>query len=358
MASTKTTKPVIRIDNGTTYGDVYTKDRVNEKLNTKQNNLTDSNIDLISLDNVGTTLTLLKKIQYNGVFNTYSITDTPEETVSTYTGAYINSLVGAKYTKPSDGIPSSDLAAAVKTSLGKADTALQKVDITTGSTNGTISVKGTNIAVKGLAALAYKASLGKADVGLGNVENKTMDTAVTASSGNYISSGAVKTYVDSKISGITKFDVVKYESFDKLPTTGTKGTIYLVPHSHGTSDSYDEYIWNTAITPASYEKIGNTDIDLSGYVPTSRKVNGHLLTSDINLIPGDVGVNETNFPGLKKVGTVTSITINGVAQPQTGGVVALPVVTTNQYNSDMQDLNDRITNIQRNSVVVSFIDEA
>lgn len=358
MASTKTTKPIIRIDNGTTYGDVYTKDRVNEKLNTKQNSLTDSSIDLISIDNIGTTLTLLKKIQYNGVFNTYSITDTPEKTVKTYTSTYINNLVAAKYTKPSDGIPSSDLAAAVKTSLGKADTALQKADIATGSTNGTISVKGTNIAVKGLAALAYKASLGKADVGLGNVENKTMDTAVTASSGNYISSGAVKTYVDSKISSVIKFDVVKYESFDKLPTAGTKGTIYLVPHSHGTSDSYDEYIWNTAISPASYEKIGNTDIDLSGYVPTSRKVNGHLLTSDINLIPGDVGVNETNFPGLKKTGTVKSIKVNDDEQTQTNGVVNLAVVTNATYGSDMQNLNDRITNIQRSSVAVSFIDEA
>lgn len=35
-------------------------------------------------------------------------------------------------------------------------------------------------------------------------------------------------------------------------------------HSHGTGDSYDEYIWLP--TSNKFEKIGNTDIDLSGYL--------------------------------------------------------------------------------------------
>ena len=38
--------------------------------------------------------------------------------------------IGQKYTKPSGGIPKSDLASAVQTSLGKADTALQSVPST------------------------------------------------------------------------------------------------------------------------------------------------------------------------------------------------------------------------------------
>lgn len=40
----------------------------------------------------------------------------------------------------------------------KADSALQAADITTGSTNGTIAVKGTDVAVKGLGSAAYTAS--------------------------------------------------------------------------------------------------------------------------------------------------------------------------------------------------------
>lgn len=73
--------------------------------------------------------------------------------------------IGAKYAKPSDGIPKTDLASGVQTSLGKADTALQSAPVT--------SVAGKTGAV----------SLAKGDVGLGNVDNtsdanKPVSTAV------------------------------------------------------------------------------------------------------------------------------------------------------------------------------------
>ena len=42
----------------------------------------------------------------------------------------VKAAVDGKYTKPSGGIPASDLASAVQTSLGKADTALQSVPST------------------------------------------------------------------------------------------------------------------------------------------------------------------------------------------------------------------------------------
>lgn len=47
------------------------------------------------------------------------------------------------------------LVAAVQTSLGKADSALQKADITTGTANGNISVGGTDVPVAGLKDAAY-----------------------------------------------------------------------------------------------------------------------------------------------------------------------------------------------------------
>ena len=50
------------------------------------------------------------------------------------------------------------LASAVQTSLNLADSALQKADITTGSANGTISVDGDDVAVKGLGSAAYAAT--------------------------------------------------------------------------------------------------------------------------------------------------------------------------------------------------------
>lgn len=178
------------------------------------------------------------------------------------------STANAKYSKPSGGIPKSDLASGVQTSLGKADTALQSHQtIATGSTNGTISVGGKDVAVKGLGTLAYKASVSKSDVGLGNVENCTMDRVPTNNSDNYVTSGGVKDYVDSSIGAVKNF---QYEVVTELPTAAaaTMGKIYLVKHVHSTGDSYDEYITIQSDTTYSWEKIGNTDIDLSGYFNT------------------------------------------------------------------------------------------
>lgn len=76
---------------------------------------------------------------------------------------------------------------------------------------------------------------------------------------------AVSNAIADAVAGITQFQFSVVES---LPTTGVVGTIYLIKHSHTTGDGYDEYIWlgNTL----KYEKLGNTDVDLSGYVKTSQ----------------------------------------------------------------------------------------
>lgn len=74
----------------------------------------------------------------------------------------------------------------------------------------------------------------------------------------------VATAIDEALAGITGID---YEIVQTLPQTGEKGVIYLVPQSDGSgSDIYDEYIWITNSGVGSFEKIGSTDIDLSGYV--------------------------------------------------------------------------------------------
>lgn len=133
-------------------------------------------------------------------------------------------------------------------------------DAVAGKVDKTIKVNGH--------VLSADVTVTKADIGLDNVENKTLDTAVTASSENYITSGAVKTYVDNAVGAVTQF---KYEVVAELPTAAaaTMGKIYLVAHSHGTQDSYDEFITiesGDTTKTYSWEKIGNTDIDLSQYV--------------------------------------------------------------------------------------------
>lgn len=77
----------------------------------------------------------------------------------------------------------------------------------------------------------------------------------------YQTAAQVQAAINESLSGVTGIDIQVVES---LPTTGTKGVIYLVAHAHGTKDNYDEYVW--VASKSAYEKIGNTDVDLSGYV--------------------------------------------------------------------------------------------
>lgn len=73
----------------------------------------------------------------------------------------------------------------------------------------------------------------------------------------------------------------RFEVVDNLPIIGETGKIYLIPDANdGENNSYDEYIWIENIQ--AYEKIGNTDIDLSDYYNTSNLV--ALTTAEIDEI--------------------------------------------------------------------------
>lgn len=102
----------------------------------------------------------------------------------------------------------------------------------------------------------------------------TNNTQLTNGAG-YQTASDVATAIGDAIDDITSFE---FEVVQSLPVTGTKGIIYLVAHSHGTGDVYDEYLW----LGAGYEKIGNTDIDLSGYVLSADLV--AITSSEIDTI--------------------------------------------------------------------------
>ena len=70
---------------------------------------------------------------------------------------------------------------------------------------------------------------------------------------------------------------------DNLPTASkdTVGKIYFISHAHGEKDIYDEYltiIGTDEPTTYSWEKIGNTDIDLSDYAKNNHT---HTVTSNV-----------------------------------------------------------------------------
>lgn len=93
--------------------------------------------------------------------------------------------------------------------------------------------------------------------------------------GKLISPSLLKSIVTNAVAGVTQ---ISYQVVTSLPATGETGVIYLIAHSHGTGDGYDEYIW----LGSAYEKIGNTDVDLSGYLKTTDMV--AITTSEIDTL--------------------------------------------------------------------------
>ena len=283
------------------------------------------------------------------------------------------STADGKYSKPAGGIPKADLAEAVQTSLDKADTALQShqtVTLASGTNNGTvkITVNGTatdNVAVKGLKSAAYTESSAYATAAQGTKADDAMPKAggaftgaVTVQAPTESMNPATKQYVDTAINAVKQFE---YQVVTELPTAAqaTMGKIYLIAHAHnpndGQPDSYDEFITVQSGSTYKWERIGNTDIDLSGYVPNTRKINNKALSSDINLSAADVGVTEAAFPGLNKTGTVTAVKMNGTTKNPASGVVDLGTVIT--AHQDISGKQDKLTTDQL-SAVNSGITEA
>lgn len=116
-----------------------------------------------------------------------------------------------------------------------------------------------------------------------------VDTEMSSTSTNAVQNKVIKQYVDDAVGAVIqiKFDADTtgqgYASLADLQTkhpTGDPGTIYLVQNSGSGSNTKDEYFWNSATTPGTYEKFGTTDVDLSGYVQSSQLV--EITTSDID----------------------------------------------------------------------------
>lgn len=105
------------------------------------------------------------------------------------------------------------------------------------------------------------------------VKDLTTSPATTVATLQTMNATTVQSMIDASIAGITG---ISFEIIDQLPLEGENGVIYLLPISGSTTPNvYEEYIWIGEEDPAThevtyrFEKIGTTDIDLSGYVQFS-----------------------------------------------------------------------------------------
>ena len=138
-------------------------------------------------------------------------------------------------------------------------------------------------------------------------------------SANLPTAAAVKAYVDAQVGSINKFDVV----IDAAGTVAgpsvaaaksTMYKLYLVQDANAEAGTYIEYITIKNGEAYSWEKIGSTKTDLSGYVQQSRKIAGLDLVDDISVaeLQEALGLGELAYKdsGSVKVATADGVTIN------------------------------------------------
>lgn len=183
----------------------------------------------------------------------------------------------------------------------KADTALQQANITTGGANGTIAVKGTDVAVKGLGSAAYTASSAYATAAQGAKADSALQKAdITSGSGNgTIAVDGADVTVKGLASAAYK---VAGSASGNVPVTGaalgntanvpvvTNASGQLIPHASG------------ALGTAAFA--ASTAFDAAGTANT-------LVT---NLSNGQVTTNKNDIATMKsqisdlQAGVVTAIT--------------------------------------------------
>lgn len=114
---------------------------------------------------------------------------------------------------------------------------------------------------------------------LGPASEKSVDDSISSEtvSLNVPTSQAVVDYVGGEVENVTSYvddsiesaiggiSGIDYQVVQELPQTGSKGIIYLVPNNGSHPNIYDEYIYYND----RFEKIGTTEIDLSGYIQGS-----------------------------------------------------------------------------------------
>lgn len=266
----------------------------------------------------------------------------------------------------------------------KADSALQKADITTGSSNGSISVKGTDVPVKGLGSAAYTASTSyatseqgiKADSALQQTD--IVNNTSSAATNKVLSANMGKSLQDqvdnlkargrflalwncatglaesNPPSGTYTYQSGDYFIVGTVASAGgtnykPNGSSYTTGVASTTVETqavdvddvyyYDGHVWRLQVN--TQKEIGFVNIAGSPYDNSNLaaalnwkisgvKVNGVELTPDSNYkvdvsVPTESTVSGWGFT--KNVGTVTSV--NNVSP--VNGNVSISIPTSNDY---------------------------
>lgn len=167
------------------------------------------------------------------------------------------------------------------------------------------------------------------------------DAEVTEGATGVATTAAVKSYVDAQVGAIHNFDVRVYTT---LPTASadTMYILALVADTHATGDVYDEFITVRSGSEGAYtyawEKIGNTDIDLSNYVQKTTTIAGIDLQDNITQSELQTALDLKAMAYADTAsGTVEAQTISGVTASYTpAGTVSKPSITVTPTSSTVK----------------------
>lgn len=115
-----------------------------------------------------------------------------------------------------------------------------------------------------------------------------------------------KAEIQALIAAIPNFSI---QVLQQLPQTGEELVLYFIPKNGTAPDVYDEYIWLE--DDSSFELIGSTQVDLTGYATETWVQNQDYATeSDIPTKTSDL-TNDSNFATVSQIPTNNNQLTNG-----------------------------------------------
>ena len=288
-ALTFDTTPTNGSNNPVTSEGIYTA------LSTKQGTLSQTQLDAV---NSGIDSTLVAQIGTNQS----NIAD--EVTARQNADTTLQNNIDAKYTKPTTGIPKTDLASAVQTSLGKADSALQSInssDVTTALGYTPYEKPSGGIPSTDMTS-AVQTSLGKADSALQSISSSDVTTAL-----------GYTPYNNTNPNGYTK--VESSSTNGNIKINGNETTVYTLP--------------NTIATTSDVTAVANRVTTIEGEIPSQASSSNQLADKDF--VNSSINAFAAYYITKNAAGDpfATKAELTAATTFYSGGVARVP--TTNDY---------------------------
>jgi hypothetical protein len=135
--------------------------------------------------------------------------------------------------------------------------------------------------------------------------------------------------VNALIGAIQQFH---YEIYATLPQTGQSNVLYLIGPTGSGSDRYEEYVYSNN----TFTKIGDTSIDLSGYVTTSAlntALQSYTPTSNLATVATSGSYNDLSDKPTIPTIPVQDVTVGGTSVVSNGTAVIPAIPDTSDFEA-------------------------